>query len=84
MNSGVYPLTLSPEASLRSNSQNLTSLSALPLINAWPSDRTCKDHTVAVCAFTVSIRDEDAMSNIRISPVLVPTAIYGGEISTRE
>lgn len=39
------------------------------------------DHTVAVCAFTVSMRVDEAMSYMRISPDFVPTATYARELS---
>ena len=74
-------LTLSLSTGFDSNSQNLTSLSALPLTSACPSARTWMDHTVAVWAFTVSMRVEEATSYMRISPDLVPTATYGCQFS---
>ncbi len=63
----------------RSNSQNLMSLSALPDTSASPSRRTCKDQTVDECALMVSIKLDEAKSKSRISPDLVPIAIYETE-----
>lgn len=61
--------------SSRSNSQNLMSLSALPVTKASPSGRTWIDQTVEEWALIVSNKDDEAMSYNRISPSFVPTAI---------
>lgn len=74
-------LTLLLSTGFDSNSQNLTSLSALPLTSACPSARTWMDHTVDVWAFTVSTRFEEATSYMRISPDFVPTAIYEHQLT---